>query len=158
MATIGGNDEIAVNNQIDRSITSSINASVDENTKQHQHQQNPSPTAITETKPPQKEETSSPTISPNSTTNGTSSNITEEELTRVQTELTKSLQDESLLLSLQMQLTVKLEQLKKEVATAETEQQLASLALQQAKVVRLLQSQGTDENEEEVVTIQVQQS
>ena len=81
--------------------------------------------------------------------------ITADDLKEIQTDLAKSLEEESTLLNLQMKLTVQLEELNKKVAAAETQEKLAQLALQQAKVARLLQSGGTDEDEEDTVTIRV---
>jgi hypothetical protein len=98
-----------------------------------------------------------PSSSPsNSNVTPSSTAISEDDLNRVKAELANNLEEESMLLSLQMQLTVQLEELKKAISTAETEERLATLALQQAKVTRLLQSGGTEEDEEELVTVQVQ--
>ena len=65
--------------------------------------------------------------------------ITEEDMERLREELAKDLQEEQMLISLQMQLLLQLRKLKAAIQAAESEEGLARLASQQAKVIRLLQ-------------------
>jgi multidrug resistance efflux pump len=69
-----------------------------------------------------------------------SSSITKEEVEKARAELQKSLKVEQFLSNLNMQLQAQLGTLKASIATAESETKLAKLALQQAKVVRLLRA------------------
>lgn len=82
--------------------------------------------------------------------------ITEEDMERLREELSKDLQEEQMLISLQMQLLLQLRKLKTAIQAAETEEALARLASQQAKVIRLLQYDDEENNvDDEVITIQV---
>jgi hypothetical protein len=82
--------------------------------------------------------------------------ITEEEMERLREELGKNLQEEQMLISLQMQLLLQLKKLKASIQAAESEEGLARLASQQAKVIRLLQYDDEENNvDDEVITIQV---
>jgi hypothetical protein len=82
--------------------------------------------------------------------------ITKEGMERLREELGKNLQEEQMLISLQMQLLLQLRKLKAAIQEAESEEGLARLAAQQAKVIRLLQYDDEENNvDEEVITIQV---
>ena len=82
--------------------------------------------------------------------------ITEEDMERLREELAKDLQEEQMLISLQMQLLLQLRKLKAAIQAAESEEGLARLASQQAKVIRLLQYDDEENNvDDEVITIQV---
>jgi hypothetical protein len=81
---------------------------------------------------------------------------TEEDVERLREELDKNLQEEQMLISLQMQLLLQLRKLKAAIQAAESEEGLARLASQQAKVIRLLQYEDEEDNiDDEVITIQV---
>lgn len=76
-------------------------------------------------------ESSLPSVGPNE------DSICTEDLNRTREEVQKSLKEEQMLTSLQMQLLVQLDKLKASIATAESEERMAKLALQQAEIVRL---------------------
>ena len=81
---------------------------------------------------------------------------TEKDVELLRAELNKQLEEEQMLISLQMQLLVQLEKLKSAIEQSESEDRLARLASQQAKVVRLMRRRSADDNiDDEVITIQV---
>jgi hypothetical protein len=83
-------------------------------------------------------------------------NPKEEDLHELQAELRKNLEEEQTLISLQMQLLLQLEKLKSSIEKAESEERLARLASQQAKLIRLLRKKGPDDNvDDDIITIEV---
>lgn len=76
-------------------------------------------------------ESSLPSVGPNE------DSICTKDLNGTREEVQKSLKEEQMLTSLQMQLLVQLDKLKASIATAESEERMAKLALQQAEIVRL---------------------
>lgn len=83
--------------------------------------------------------------------------VSEEEMKQLRNDLQKSLQEEQMLLSLQMQLLLQLEKMNTSIALAESEDRLAKLALQQAQVARAMKkSRNPDAKvEDETITIQL---
>eukprot|EP00934_Nitzschia_sp_Nitz4_P007833 Nitzschia sp. Nitz4//scaffold21_size171442//14824//15246//NITZ4_002140-RA/size171442-processed-gene-0.38-mRNA-1//-1//CDS//3329542348//7823//frame0 len=83
--------------------------------------------------------------------------VTDEDLEKIRADLQKSLQEEQMLVSLQMQLLLQLEKINSSIALAESEDKLAKLAIQQAQVVRALKkSRDPDSNaDDETITIQL---
>ena len=81
---------------------------------------------------------------------------TEEDLERIQDELQAALEEENMLIGLQMQLTFQLEQLQSAITSAESEDRIARLAIQQAKTMRLSRKMETGEdceNEEIIINV-----
>ena len=81
---------------------------------------------------------------------------TEEDLERIQEELQATLEEENMLIGLQMQLTFQLEQLQSAITSAESEDRIARLAIQQAKTMRLSRKMETGEdfeNEEIIINV-----
>jgi hypothetical protein len=93
-----------------------------------------------------------------STPQSSSSKVpTEEDISKLRGEVEKNLEEEQMLLSLQMQLLLQMEKLDSAILSAESEECISKIALQQALVMRLLRSAGAadDEADDEIITIQI---
>jgi len=82
---------------------------------------------------------------------------TEEQVQELKAELQKSLGEEQMLLSLEMQLMLQLEKLDAAILKSESEERLAKLAYQQALVSRLMKKKDSSMShvDDEPVTIQI---
>lgn len=81
---------------------------------------------------------------------------TQEDLDELKEELRLHLEEENMLISLQMQLTLQLENLKAGIESAECEDRIARLAIQQGKVMRLQRKIETGKDcEDDIITIKV---
>lgn len=80
--------------------------------------------------------------------------ITEEDVTKARDELQKKLQEEQMVTGLQMQLLLQLDELNASIASAESEERMAKLAMQQAHAIRLMkktQDPNSNTDEEKIV-------
>jgi hypothetical protein len=83
-------------------------------------------------------------------------NPCQEDLDELKEELRLHLEEENMLISLQMQLTLQLENLKAGIESAECEDRIARLAIQQGKVMRLQRKIETGKDcDDDVITIKV---
>ena len=87
-----------------------------------------------------------------------STSITEDDITKAREELEKNLRDEQMLNSLQMQLVLQLDTLNASIASAESQERMAKLALKQAEVIRLLRkTQDPNSNiDSEMISLKLQ--
>jgi hypothetical protein len=86
----------------------------------------------------------------------TKKNPNQDDLDELKEELRLHLEEENMLISLQMQLTLQLENLKAGIESAECEDRIARLAIQQGKVMRLQRKIETGKDcEDDVITIKV---
>jgi hypothetical protein len=84
--------------------------------------------------------------------------ITKDEVERARAELQKNLKEEQSLTNIQMQLHAQLDKLKASIATVESQERMAKLALQQAKVIRLLKTleDPSSNHDPDTITIKLQ--
>jgi hypothetical protein len=88
---------------------------------------------------------------------GSTASITKEDVSKAREELQKNLQEEQMLTNLQMQLLLQLDNLNASIASTESEERMAKLAMQQAQVIRLMKkTQDPNSNvDDETITIKI---